>query len=70
MTMGDNGTHDATHLEIRNTAWFEPEEELEERRRGSHDAEGHAGSTPRGNPELERDKLGQRARELEGVLGH
>jgi hypothetical protein len=59
-----------THLEIRHTAWFEPEEQLEERRRDSQAAEGHAGSTPRGNPELEDEKLGQRARELEQVLGH
>ena len=69
--MGDHGTpHTDTHLEISHTAWFEAEEELEERRLDTQAAEGHAGSTPRGNPDLEREKLGQRARELEQVLGH
>jgi hypothetical protein len=43
---------------------------LEERRMKMHAAEGHAGSVPRSNPELEHGKIGERRREYERLLGH
>jgi hypothetical protein len=33
-------------------------------------AEGHAGSIPRGNQRPEREKIGHRRGEWEGLLGH
>jgi len=35
-----------------------------------HAAEGHAGSVPRSNPELEHEKIGECRREYERLLGH
>lgn len=46
------------------------ESPLEERRTGMQLAEGHAGSVPRGNPELEEENVGHRRDEYERVLGH
>jgi hypothetical protein len=43
---------------------------LEQRRMDMQAAEGHAGSVPRSNPELERDKIGERRGEYERLLGH
>jgi hypothetical protein len=43
---------------------------LEERRMSMHQAEGHAGSVPRSNPELEQEKIGERRLEYERLLGH
>jgi hypothetical protein len=43
---------------------------LEERRMKMHAAEGHAGSVPRSNPELEHGKIGERRGEYERLLGH
>jgi hypothetical protein len=43
---------------------------LEERRMAMHAAEGHAGSVPRSNPDLEREKIGDRRGEYERLLGH
>jgi hypothetical protein len=39
-------------------------------RREQADQEGHAGSSPRGNPESEHEKIGQRHEEYVRVLGH
>ena len=46
------------------------ETQLERRRAEMHAAEGHAGSSPRGNQEPEQDDLGQRRHEWDRVLGH
>ena len=43
---------------------------LDRRRTDMHAAEGHAGSIPRGNQELERENVGQHRREWERLLGH
>jgi hypothetical protein len=47
------------------------EEERRNRRRADmQSAEGHSGSIPRSNPELERDKIQQREHESDRVTGH
>jgi hypothetical protein len=43
---------------------------LEERRMRMHAAEGHAGSIPRANPDMEPDKAGERRHEYDRLLGH
>ena len=49
----------------------DPEEERRNRRRAEmQSAEGHSGSIPRSNPELERDKIQQRVHESDRVIGH
>jgi len=40
------------------------------RRMEMHAAEGHAGSTPRDNPDLDRGKFDERRVEFQQVLGH
>jgi hypothetical protein len=44
--------------------------QLRRRRREQADQEGHAGSSPRGNPDTEHDEIGRRQEEYERVLGH
>jgi hypothetical protein len=39
-------------------------------RRARADQEGHAGSSPRGNPDTEHEEIGRRREEYERVLGH
>jgi hypothetical protein len=47
------------------------EEERRNRRRAEmQSSEGHSGSIPRSNPELERDKIQQREHESDRVTGH
>ena len=58
------GTDDPTQ---RPTVGVPP---LEQRRNDMHAAEGHAGSVPRSNPDLEHDKIGERRGEYERLLGH
>jgi len=79
MTMGDNQTHTATNPRdrradptgIRNREERQREtRNREQRRREMQDTEGHAGSTPRGNQPLEREKTAQRRGEYDEVLGH
>ncbi|MGH2957620.1 MAG: hypothetical protein ACRDL6_11575 [Solirubrobacterales bacterium] len=69
MTMGESRTHTATNPRDRR-AERTGEARREERRREMQDAEGHAGSTPRGNQNLEREKTDERRVELERLLGH
>lgn len=68
MTMGDNRKH-TTSPRDRGT---DPigETHREQRRREMQAAEGHAGSTPRGNQVLEQPKAEERRGELERLLGH
>jgi hypothetical protein len=67
--MGENRTHAATNPRDRRA---DPTGDAHraERRREVQDAEGHAGSTPRGNPDLEHEKTDERRDELERLLGH
>jgi hypothetical protein len=69
MTMGKNRLHAATSPRNRRT---EPDgtAHREQRRRAMQTAEGHAGSTPRGNQPLEREKAEERRGELDRLLGH
>jgi hypothetical protein len=46
------------------------EDHLERRRAEMQAAEGHAGSIPRGNQRPQREKIGHRRGEWEGLLGH
>ena len=45
-------------------------EDRNQRRMKMHAAEGHAGTTPRDNPELDPWKMGERWGEFEELLGH
>jgi hypothetical protein len=67
--MGERQTRTATNPQDRRA---DPtgEAHRNRRRRRMHDAEGHAGSTPRGNPDLEREKTDERRGEFERLLGH
>jgi hypothetical protein len=44
--------------------------QVRRRRREEAEKEGHAGSSPRGNPESEHQEIGRRREEYEKVLGH
>jgi hypothetical protein len=43
---------------------------LDRRRASMHEAEGHAGSIPRGNQETENDNVGNRRQDWDRLLGH
>lgn len=66
--MGEDRTRTATNP--RDRAERAGEAERAGRRREMQDTEGHAGSTPRGNQSVEREKAHERQNELDRLLGH